>query len=142
VLARAAVAAGVDASFWRSTTIRHARSDGANALRLDKLKGVLEELLAVQAPSQANETGRMTAACSKHAAESIHPSALELVESMLVDQRRNILRAKAHILCACYGTTKVVPFQNPVYANQHPVYANQHPVYANQHQFMQTSATG
>jgi 2-dehydro-3-deoxyphosphooctonate aldolase (KDO 8-P synthase) len=50
VLARAAVAAGVDGVFLEvHDDPAHARSDGANALRLDKLKGVLEELLAVHA---------------------------------------------------------------------------------------------
>ena len=48
VLARAAVAAGVDGVFLEvHDDPAHAKSDGANALRLDKLKGVLEQLLAV-----------------------------------------------------------------------------------------------
>ena len=48
VLARAAVAAGVDGIFLEvHDDPPHAKSDGANALRLDKLKGVLEQLLAV-----------------------------------------------------------------------------------------------
>jgi 2-dehydro-3-deoxyphosphooctonate aldolase (KDO 8-P synthase) len=48
VLARAAVAAGVDGLFLEvHDNPAEAKSDGANALRLDKLKGVLEELLAV-----------------------------------------------------------------------------------------------
>jgi 2-dehydro-3-deoxyphosphooctonate aldolase (KDO 8-P synthase) len=48
VLARAAVAAGVDGIFVEvHDDPAKAKSDGANALRLDALKGVLEELLAV-----------------------------------------------------------------------------------------------
>ena len=48
VLARAAVAAGVDGVFLEvHNNPAEAKSDGANALRLDKLKGVLEELLRV-----------------------------------------------------------------------------------------------
>jgi 2-dehydro-3-deoxyphosphooctonate aldolase (KDO 8-P synthase) len=50
VLTRAAVAAGVDGVFLEvHDNPAEARSDGANALRLDQLKGVLEELLRVQA---------------------------------------------------------------------------------------------
>jgi 2-dehydro-3-deoxyphosphooctonate aldolase (KDO 8-P synthase) len=50
MLARAAVAAGVDGVFLEvHDNPPHAKSDGANALRLDKLKGVLEQLLAVHA---------------------------------------------------------------------------------------------
>jgi 2-dehydro-3-deoxyphosphooctonate aldolase (KDO 8-P synthase) len=50
VLARAAVAAGIDGVFLEvHDNPPEAKSDGANALRLDKLKGVLEELLRVQA---------------------------------------------------------------------------------------------
>jgi 2-dehydro-3-deoxyphosphooctonate aldolase (KDO 8-P synthase) len=50
VLARAAVAAGVDGVFLEvHDNPAEAKSDGANALRLDALKGVLEELLAVHA---------------------------------------------------------------------------------------------
>ena len=50
VLTRAAVAAGVDGVFLEvHDDPTHAKSDGANALRLDKLKGVLEQLLAVHA---------------------------------------------------------------------------------------------
>jgi len=50
VLARAAVAAGVDGVFLEvHDNPAEAKSDGANALRLDGLKGVLEELLAVHA---------------------------------------------------------------------------------------------
>jgi 2-dehydro-3-deoxyphosphooctonate aldolase (KDO 8-P synthase) len=50
VLARAAVAAGVDGVFLEvHDDPAHAKSDGANALRLDKLKGVLEQLLAIHA---------------------------------------------------------------------------------------------
>jgi 2-dehydro-3-deoxyphosphooctonate aldolase (KDO 8-P synthase) len=50
VLARAAVAAGVDGLFLEvHDNPAEARSDGANALRLDKLKPLLEQLLAIQA---------------------------------------------------------------------------------------------
>ena len=50
VLARAAVAAGIDGIFLEvHDNPAHAKSDGANALHLDKLKGVLEELLRVHA---------------------------------------------------------------------------------------------
>jgi 2-dehydro-3-deoxyphosphooctonate aldolase (KDO 8-P synthase) len=50
VLARAAVAAGIDGIFLEvHDNPAEAKSDGANALRLDKLKGVLEELLRVHA---------------------------------------------------------------------------------------------
>ena len=50
VLARAAVAAGVDGIFLEvHDDPAHAKSDGANALRLDKLRGLLEQLLAVHA---------------------------------------------------------------------------------------------
>ena len=48
VLARAAVAAGVDGVFLEvHNNPAEAKSDGANALRLDRLKDVLEELLRV-----------------------------------------------------------------------------------------------
>jgi 2-dehydro-3-deoxyphosphooctonate aldolase (KDO 8-P synthase) len=50
VLARAAVAAGVDGVFLEvHDNPLEAKSDGANALHLEKLKGVLEELLRVHA---------------------------------------------------------------------------------------------
>lgn len=50
VLARAAVAAGVDGIFLEvHDNPAEAKSDGANALRLDKLRAVLETLLAVHA---------------------------------------------------------------------------------------------
>ncbi len=50
VLARAAVAAGVDGIFLEvHNDPAKAKSDGANALRLDKLRGLLEELLRVHA---------------------------------------------------------------------------------------------
>ena len=50
VLARAAVAAGVDGVFLEvHDNPAEAKSDGANALPLNKLKSVLEELLAIQA---------------------------------------------------------------------------------------------
>ena len=48
VLARAAVAAGVDGLFLEvHDNPAEAKSDGANALHLNKLKGVLEQLLAI-----------------------------------------------------------------------------------------------
>jgi 2-dehydro-3-deoxyphosphooctonate aldolase (KDO 8-P synthase) len=48
VLARAAVAAGVDGIFLEvHDNPAQAKSDGANALHLNKLKGVLEQLLAI-----------------------------------------------------------------------------------------------
>ncbi len=48
VLARAAVAAGVDGIFLEvHDDPAHAKSDGANALHLDKLKPLLERLLAI-----------------------------------------------------------------------------------------------
>jgi 2-dehydro-3-deoxyphosphooctonate aldolase (KDO 8-P synthase) len=54
VLARAAVAAGVDGVFLEvHDNPPEAKSDGANALHLNKLKGVLEELLRVHAAVQA-----------------------------------------------------------------------------------------
>ena len=50
VLSRAAVAAGLDGIFLEvHDDPAHARSDGANALRLDKLKPLLEQLLAIHA---------------------------------------------------------------------------------------------
>ena len=50
VLARAAVAAGIDGIFLEvHDNPAEAKSDGANALRLDKLKPLLEKLLAVHA---------------------------------------------------------------------------------------------
>ena len=50
VLSRAAVAAGIDGVFLEvHENPAEAKSDGANALRLDRLKEVLEELLRVQA---------------------------------------------------------------------------------------------
>jgi 2-dehydro-3-deoxyphosphooctonate aldolase (KDO 8-P synthase) len=50
VLARAAVAAGIDGIFLEvHDDPARAKSDGANALRLDKLKGLLEQLLAIHA---------------------------------------------------------------------------------------------
>ena len=54
VLARAAVAAGIDGIFLEvHDNPVEAKSDGANALHLDKLKGVLEELLRVHAAVNA-----------------------------------------------------------------------------------------
>ncbi len=50
VLARAAVAAGIDGIFLEvHDNPAQAKSDGANALHLDKLKDVLAELLAIHA---------------------------------------------------------------------------------------------
>ncbi len=49
VLARAAVAAGIDGVFMEvHDNPKEAKSDGANALESNKLRGVLKELLAVQ----------------------------------------------------------------------------------------------
>jgi 2-dehydro-3-deoxyphosphooctonate aldolase (KDO 8-P synthase) len=54
VLARAAVAAGVDGLFLEvHDNPAEAKSDGANALRLDKLKPLLEQLLAIHAAASA-----------------------------------------------------------------------------------------
>ncbi|MDR3745517.1 MAG: 3-deoxy-8-phosphooctulonate synthase [Acidobacteriaceae bacterium] len=54
VLARAAVAAGIDGIFLEvHDDPANAKSDGANALRLDKLKELLEQLLAVHAAVSA-----------------------------------------------------------------------------------------
>jgi 2-dehydro-3-deoxyphosphooctonate aldolase (KDO 8-P synthase) len=53
VLTRAAVAAGVDGVFLEvHDNPAEAKSDGANALHLNKLKAVLEQLLAVHAATQ------------------------------------------------------------------------------------------
>src|SRR5271168_1533216 len=53
VLARAAVAAGVDGVFLEvHDNPKEAKSDGANALESTKLRGLLKELLAVQAAVQ------------------------------------------------------------------------------------------
>jgi 2-dehydro-3-deoxyphosphooctonate aldolase (KDO 8-P synthase) len=53
VLARAAVAAGVDGIFLEvHDNPAEAKSDGANALRLDRLRAVLEQLLAVHTAVQ------------------------------------------------------------------------------------------
>jgi len=50
VLARAAVAAGIDGIFLEvHNNPAEAKSDGANALRLDRLKPLLEQLLAIHA---------------------------------------------------------------------------------------------
>jgi 2-dehydro-3-deoxyphosphooctonate aldolase (KDO 8-P synthase) len=58
LLARAAVAAGVDGVFLEvHDTPKEAKSDGANALESTKLRGVLKELLAVQrALAEAHST--------------------------------------------------------------------------------------
>jgi 2-dehydro-3-deoxyphosphooctonate aldolase (KDO 8-P synthase) len=53
VLTRAAVAAGVDGLFLEvHDDPANAKSDGANALRLDQLKGLLEKLLAIHAAAK------------------------------------------------------------------------------------------
>jgi len=53
VLARAAVAAGIDGIFLEvHNNPAEAKSDGANALRLDRLKPLLEQLLAIHAAVQ------------------------------------------------------------------------------------------
>jgi 2-dehydro-3-deoxyphosphooctonate aldolase (KDO 8-P synthase) len=53
VLTRAAVAAGVDGVFLEvHDNPAEAKSDGANALHLNKLRGVLEQLLAIHAAAQ------------------------------------------------------------------------------------------
>jgi 2-dehydro-3-deoxyphosphooctonate aldolase (KDO 8-P synthase) len=53
LLARAAVAAGVDGLFLEvHDDPAHAKSDGANALRLDLLKPLLERLLAIHAAAR------------------------------------------------------------------------------------------
>jgi 2-dehydro-3-deoxyphosphooctonate aldolase (KDO 8-P synthase) len=50
VLSRAAVAAGLDGIFLEvHDDPTHAKSDGANALRLDQLKPLLEQLLGIHA---------------------------------------------------------------------------------------------
>ena len=55
VLARAAVAAGVDGVFLEvHNNPAEAKSDGANALRLDKLPGILQELLRVHGAVNAS----------------------------------------------------------------------------------------
>lgn len=54
LLSRAAVAAGVDGIFMEVHDIpAQAKSDGANALRLDRLHNLLSELLAIRAASSA-----------------------------------------------------------------------------------------
>jgi 2-dehydro-3-deoxyphosphooctonate aldolase (KDO 8-P synthase) len=54
VLARAAVAAGIDGIFLEvHNDPAHAKSDGANALHLDKLKSTLETLLAIHAAAHS-----------------------------------------------------------------------------------------
>jgi len=55
LLARAAVAAGVDGLFLEvHDDPAHAKSDGANALRLDLLKPLLETLLAIHAATNGS----------------------------------------------------------------------------------------
>jgi 2-dehydro-3-deoxyphosphooctonate aldolase (KDO 8-P synthase) len=58
VLARAAVAAGVDGLFLEvHDDPANAKSDGANALRLDQLKPLLERLLAIHAAAARPNAG-------------------------------------------------------------------------------------
>jgi 2-dehydro-3-deoxyphosphooctonate aldolase (KDO 8-P synthase) len=58
VLARAAVAAGVDGLFLEvHDDPANAKSDGANALRLDRLKPLLERLLAIHAAAARPNAG-------------------------------------------------------------------------------------
>jgi 2-dehydro-3-deoxyphosphooctonate aldolase (KDO 8-P synthase) len=58
VLARAAVAAGVDGLFLEvHDDPANAKSDGANALRLDRLKPLLEQLLAIHAAAAPPNAG-------------------------------------------------------------------------------------
>jgi 2-dehydro-3-deoxyphosphooctonate aldolase (KDO 8-P synthase) len=55
LLARAAVAAGVDGLFLEvHDNPAEAKSDGANALRLDSLRALLENLLAIHSLSHKN----------------------------------------------------------------------------------------
>jgi 2-dehydro-3-deoxyphosphooctonate aldolase (KDO 8-P synthase) len=55
VLSRAAVAAGVDGVFMEvHDNPKEAKSDGANALESNKLRGVLKELLAIQSSIEAS----------------------------------------------------------------------------------------
>jgi len=57
VLARAAVAAGVDGVFMEvHDNPKEAKSDGANALESTKLRAVLKELLAIQRSVEASHT--------------------------------------------------------------------------------------
>ena len=57
MLARAAVAAGVDGLFLEvHDDPANAKSDGANALRLDLLKPLLENLLIIHAAAGARLT--------------------------------------------------------------------------------------
>jgi 2-dehydro-3-deoxyphosphooctonate aldolase (KDO 8-P synthase) len=59
VLARAAVAAGVDGLFLEvHDDPANAKSDGANALRLDRLKPLLERLLAIHAAAARPNAGK------------------------------------------------------------------------------------
>src|ERR1035438_1386975 len=64
--------------------------------------------------SHANETGKMKAACSKQAGR-VHSSIRARTGCINTGRpTRNIPQGlKPRILCACYGTTKVLPFQNP-----------------------------
>lgn len=62
-LARAAVAVGCDGLFFETHPDPvHARSDGPNALPLDRLGAVVESLLAIRAASLANPTVDVTVA--------------------------------------------------------------------------------
>src|SRR5580700_9415095 len=58
VLARAAVAAGIDGLFLEvHDDPAHAKSDGANALNLKDLRPLLENLLAIQSATRHNSPG-------------------------------------------------------------------------------------
>ncbi len=58
LLARAAVAAGIDGLFLEvHNDPAHAKSDGANALHLDLLKPLLETLLAINAAARSDTDG-------------------------------------------------------------------------------------
>jgi len=61
-LASAGVAAGVDAVFMEvHEDPSHARSDGANALRLDRLEGLMRKLMRIHAAAHADSTSEVRA---------------------------------------------------------------------------------
>ena len=61
-LASAGVAAGVDAVFMEvHEDPSHARSDGANALRLDRLEGLMRKLMRIHAAAHADRTSEVRA---------------------------------------------------------------------------------
>jgi len=61
-LASAGVAAGVDAVFMEvHEDPSHARSDGANALQLDRLEGLMRKLMRVHAAAHADRTSEVRA---------------------------------------------------------------------------------